>query len=110
MTKPPANILNTILGAVSAASGIPLAAIRGKGRTRSVCYARFIIVSMLNDACPWLSLAELAACIGRKDHGSALHALGRTNRLRREDPDFAELLRNCGCQPLYEHPTSNIQH
>lgn len=88
------NIINQILGAVSATSGIPLDAIRGTGRTRSLVYARYIIVAMLKEKCPWLSLSELAAAIGRTDHGSASHALGQARSLPYRDKAFNALLQS----------------
>ena len=99
MTKTPPhpsqNIINHILYSVSAASGIPVAALRGQGRTRGAAYARFIAVLILHENCRWLSLAELAAAIGRKDHGSALHALSRARSLPHHDAAFAALLLKC---------------
>lgn len=89
------NVINQILGAVSATSGIPLDAIRGQGKTRSLVYARYIIVRLLNEACPWLSLSELAAAIGRTNHGSALHALGQARSLPHRDKVFNQLLQSC---------------
>lgn len=84
--------LNGIFEAVSLASGIPVAAIRGRRKTQSVAYARFVIVYLVHQAFPWWSLAELAAAIGRTDHGTALHALGRARTLQHRDRAFAELL------------------
>ena len=84
--------LNSIFEAVSLASGIPVAAIRGRRKTQAVAYARFVIVYLVRQAFPWWSLAELAAAIGRSDHGTALHALGRARALQHRDRTFAELL------------------
>ena len=84
--------LKHIFEAVSRASGIPVAAIRGRRRTQAVAHARFVIVYLVKQVFPWWSLAELAAAIGRKDHGTALHALGRARALQHRDRGFAELL------------------
>lgn len=79
------NALNSILTAVSHETGIPIAAIRGPGRTQAVCRARWMVMLLL--PAHW-SYAEIAAAVGRKDHGTAMHGIRMAEWLDATDGDF----------------------
>ena len=85
------NALNRILTAVSHETGIPIAAIRGPGRTQAVGRARWMVMLLL----PWYwSLSEVAASIGRTCHGTVMHGRRQGRELCRTDSDFlASILR-----------------
>lgn len=84
--------LITIFEAVSAASGIPISAIRGRRRTRVLTWSRFVVISLVQHRFPWWSQAQLAEVVGRLDHGTAANALKRAAKLNVTDPAFADLL------------------
>lgn len=84
--------LASIFSAVSSASGLPVAAIRGRRRTRVLVLARFAAVILLRERFPWWSLQQLAEVLGRIDHGTAIHALARAACLEADDEQFRRLL------------------
>lgn len=81
-----------IFEAVSLASGLTIAAIRGRRRTRAAVWARFAVVVLAQRRFPWWSQSQLADIIGRSDHGTAANALARAAELAAGDADFAALL------------------
>lgn len=86
------NPLTEILNHVSDSTGIPIAAIRGRGKTAAVCRARFATVALMHLRFPWWSQSELAAAIGRNDHGTAANALSRAAELCEKDENFARMI------------------
>ncbi len=81
-----------IFESVSIVSGIPISAIRGRRRTRIACWARFVVISLVQHRFPWWSQSQLADVVGRIDHGSAANALQRADQLNLTEPAFADLL------------------
>jgi chromosomal replication initiation ATPase DnaA len=76
----------TIIAEVAQITGVPVAAITGRRRTRRVCYARFLAVHAIHQAGQWLSLCEIAEALRRRDHGTISHALARHLQLLSTEP------------------------
>ena len=87
--------LIAIFDAVSLASGVPVAAIRGRRRTKACVWARFAVALLLYRRFPWWSQAKIAECLGRKDHGSAANAVARALDMQAKLPAFRDLLAHC---------------
>ena len=96
--------LVTIFEAVSAASGIPISAIRGRRRTRAVTWSRFVVISLVQNRFPWWSHSQLADVVGRIDHGTAAHALQRSAQLNLSELAFADLLSRSAAIASTNHP------
>lgn len=77
-----------IIGQVACVTGVPAAAITGPRRTNAVTLARFLCIAAIRKAWPHFSLSELAASVGRSDHGTAIHSLRQFQNLADQDPTF----------------------
>lgn len=77
-----------IIGQVACVSGVTAPAITGGRRTSAVCRARFLAVAAIHEVWPWFSMYELAAAVGRGDHGTAVNAIRQTQRLMSTDTEF----------------------
>jgi len=83
-----------ILDVVAAVSGIGVATLRGRQRTRPVARARQAAYWMLAHHTS-LSLPAIGARLGGRDHTSVLHGLRRADALRADDANFAATLDRC---------------
>ncbi len=96
-----------ILERVAAITGIPSSAIIGRRRTNRVVVARFIAIAAARQAFGYWSLADLAALVGRSDHGTAVHALARFEELCETDLSFLKLA-NQVFTDLFQPPPASI--
>ena len=80
-----------IIAEAARISSLPVETITGPGRTQLHAWARFIAIREINRRCPWFSLGQLAGWVGRKDHGTALHALDQYDRLTYQNGAFRAL-------------------
>lgn len=80
-----------IIDRVASVAGIPRERITGPGRQRFAVWCRFICMEEITKACPWLTSAEVAGYVGRKDHGTALHAKAAYAALWEDSQPFRQL-------------------
>lgn len=77
--------------AVSQATGISIADIRGERRTSEIVAARQLACWLMRKHTT-LSLPQIGRAIGNRDHTTVLHAVGRIDRRREADELFAALV------------------
>ena len=80
-----------IIGDVACVVGVPAAHVASRRHTVAAQWARFLSIAAIRKAYPFQSLKDLAMAVGRKDHGTAIHALKRFDHLVKTSPDFRAL-------------------
>lgn len=78
----------TIIGAVTARTGVDAAALRGRSRTRDVTYARHLAMYLLREDGK-LSVAEIGRMFGGRDHSTVLGGINRIALETTTRPDTA---------------------
>lgn len=93
-----------LIYSVEKAAGIEPGAITRPGRTRCVAYARFAAVWLIHRRFPNWSLKQLSEAVGRKDHGTAIHALRMAENLIQKNDSFLNLIRRATAFQEPSHP------
>lgn len=84
--EPP--LMAVIVGAAAAVFEVPADAIRGTARDKRTVRARFAAIWTIRDLQPDLSLRQISAAVGRRDHNTILYALRRAAEWRDQDAMF----------------------
>ncbi len=79
-----------VLEAVARASGLDREILRGPGQARAPVRARQLVMYLLREACPRLSLSAIGHFLGR-DHSTVLHGCRRAAARLDRDPAFRRL-------------------
>lgn len=81
-------------------TGIAPSLMLGRGRSREIVRARWIVFNVLRAA--GRSLPTIARMCGHKDHSTILHGLRETENTAHYHPDFAKALRSvmAACEPF----------
>lgn len=80
-----------VITIVSEQFRVPVDDLRGHSRTKRVALARQVAMFLMRNALN-LSLKDIGYHLGGKDHTTVMHAIEKINRLKVENPDFANLL------------------
>ena len=83
--------------------GIDSAALRGQGRTRNTALARQIAMYEIRRMTN-LSLEDIGREFENRDHSTVLHSINRVEKLIRQDPELAEIIKdiNANINARYE--------
>ena len=81
-----------VLDAVSRCTGIDTEALIAPGQQRSVVRARHLIMVMIRQLCPGISLSAIGYLLNR-DHSTVRYGCRRAAALLRSDPAFREFYR-----------------
>ena len=83
--------------------GIDSAALRGQGRTRNTALARQIAMYEIRRMTN-LSLDDIGREFENRDHSTVLHSINRVEKLIRQDPELAEIIKdiNANINARYE--------
>ena len=83
--------------------GIDSAALRGQGRTRNTALARQIAMYQIRRMTN-LSLEDIGREFENRDHSTVLHSINRVEKLIRQDPELAEIIKdiNANINARYE--------
>lgn len=75
-------------------TGIPASDITGPRRHAAICRVRWAVMAALRDK--GLSLPQVGARLGRRDHTTIMHGLARAEAMARDDFGFRKLVRELG--------------
>ena len=84
--------MTEVLVAVSHCSGIDSEALMAPGQQRSVVRARHLIMVMIREICPGISLSAIGYLLNR-DHTTVRYGCRRAAALLRSDPAFRAFYR-----------------
>jgi|APGre2960657404_1045060.scaffolds.fasta_scaffold28918_4 chromosomal replication initiation ATPase DnaA len=85
-----------LLTAVSEATNVPVSAIKGERRVKSICAARFLAMAIMRHHFPLCSWIEIAEKLGKKDHSTIYYGVCRYHDLYQKDPVFRGLADKLG--------------
>lgn len=88
----PAVSRDLILQRIAEVTGVTPAEIKGRTRTKRITLARQLAMYLFRQ-CLELSLKEIGALLGGKDHTTVMHSLAKIEEMRRTDPEFDEKIK-----------------
>lgn len=68
--------------------GLTMVEMRSDRRSRDIARPRQIAMWLVRRFCPHLSLPAIGRVFGGRDHTTVIHAIGKIDALRENDPDF----------------------
>ena len=86
-TEPERNIIDRVVNAAAAVSGMSQGCIVGRSKVPEICDVRFIVYALTKQNAPHCSLSKIGRLFGR-DHGTILNGL-RKVELRRQGNETA---------------------
>lgn len=79
-----------IIAAVAGITGVPVAAITGKRRSRRILHARYLAIAVVRDTHDWWTL-QMTGEVFHVSHHSIIHALRRHRDLLTDTPAYRQM-------------------